>query len=43
MDAHTLRELEVDYGQGWFFGRPGPPESMKDALGAQLAFDSVTA
>ena len=43
MDAHTLSELEVDYGQGWFFGRPGPPEAMSDGHGAQLTFDPVTA
>ncbi len=28
MDADVLRTLEVDYGQGWFFGRPGPPEAL---------------
>jgi EAL domain-containing protein (putative c-di-GMP-specific phosphodiesterase class I) len=43
MDAHTLRELKVDYGQGWFFGRPGPPEAMTDGLGAHLTLDSVKA
>jgi EAL domain-containing protein (putative c-di-GMP-specific phosphodiesterase class I) len=27
-DAANLRRLEVDYGQGWFHGRPGPPEAL---------------
>jgi EAL domain-containing protein (putative c-di-GMP-specific phosphodiesterase class I) len=27
-DAAALRELQVDYGQGWHFGRPGPAEDM---------------
>ncbi|TFV58300.1 EAL domain-containing protein [Geodermatophilus sp. DF01-2] len=27
-DAAALRALGVDYGQGWFFGRPGPPEAL---------------
>ncbi|RZU33921.1 EAL domain-containing protein [Blastococcus saxobsidens] len=31
---HTrLRELGVDHGQGWHFGRPGPPEAL-DAVAA---------
>jgi len=30
-DAVWLRGLGVDYGQGWFFGRPGP---MSDLLSA---------
>ncbi|TFV48899.1 EAL domain-containing protein [Blastococcus sp. TF02A_35] len=24
----VLRELGVDYGQGWHYGRPGPPEAL---------------
>jgi sensor c-di-GMP phosphodiesterase-like protein len=24
----VLRGLGVDYGQGWHFGRPGPPEAL---------------
>ncbi|EYR64356.1 diguanylate phosphsdiesterase [Actinotalea ferrariae CF5-4] len=27
-DAAALRALAVDLGQGWFFGRPGPPEAL---------------
>jgi EAL domain-containing protein (putative c-di-GMP-specific phosphodiesterase class I) len=27
-DAAALRALGVDYGQGWHFGRPGPPEAL---------------
>jgi EAL domain-containing protein (putative c-di-GMP-specific phosphodiesterase class I) len=27
-DAEVLRALHVDYGQGWHFGRPGPPEAL---------------
>lgn len=27
-DAAALLELGVDYGQGWHFGRPGPPEAL---------------
>ncbi len=30
-DAITVRRLGVDYGQGWFYGRPGPPEDLADA------------
>jgi EAL domain-containing protein (putative c-di-GMP-specific phosphodiesterase class I) len=29
-DADVLHDLGVDKGQGWFFGRPGPPESVDD-------------
>ncbi len=28
-DAEVLRALHVDYGQGWHFGRPGPPEALE--------------
>ncbi|RFU20203.1 EAL domain-containing protein [Geodermatophilus marinus] len=31
-DAASLLALGVDLGQGWFFGRPGPPEAL-DAAG----------
>ncbi|SHN85742.1 EAL domain, c-di-GMP-specific phosphodiesterase class I (or its enzymatically inactive variant) [Geodermatophilus obscurus] len=27
-DATALRALGVDSGQGWYFGRPGPPEAL---------------
>ena len=27
-DAAELRALGVDHGQGWHFGRPGPPEAL---------------
>ncbi|MGY1653178.1 EAL domain-containing protein [Geodermatophilus sp. SYSU D01119] len=27
-EAARLRDLGVDLGQGWFFGRPGPPEAL---------------
>lgn len=27
-DATALRALGVDHGQGWYFGRPGPPEAL---------------
>lgn len=27
-DVETLRALHVDLAQGWFFGRPGPPEAL---------------
>jgi EAL domain-containing protein (putative c-di-GMP-specific phosphodiesterase class I) len=30
-DAGALLALGVDYGQGWFFGRPGPPEDLVDS------------
>jgi EAL domain-containing protein (putative c-di-GMP-specific phosphodiesterase class I) len=33
-EAAALRALGVDYGQGWFYGRPGPPEALSDT-GAQ--------
>ena len=29
-EATALRGLGVDYGQGWFHGRPGPPEALSD-------------
>ena len=29
-DAATLRDLGVDHGQGWFFGRPAAPDALHD-------------
>ncbi|MGV8967721.1 MAG: sensor domain-containing phosphodiesterase [Cellulomonas sp.] len=29
-DGELLRSLQVDYAQGWFYGRPGPPEALED-------------
>lgn len=29
-DARALRDVGVDLGQGWWFGRPGPPEALAD-------------
>jgi EAL domain-containing protein (putative c-di-GMP-specific phosphodiesterase class I) len=33
-EAALLRTLGVDYGQGWHFGRPGPPEALPGAAPA---------
>jgi EAL domain-containing protein (putative c-di-GMP-specific phosphodiesterase class I) len=33
-DAKALLDLGVDCGQGWFFGRPGPRESLEPAVAA---------
>nr|WP_269204750.1 EAL domain-containing protein [Motilibacter deserti] len=30
-DAAMLVSLGVDYGQGWHFGRPGPPQALVEA------------
>jgi EAL domain-containing protein (putative c-di-GMP-specific phosphodiesterase class I) len=30
-DAAALADLGVDAGQGWYFGRPGPPDALLDA------------
>jgi EAL domain-containing protein (putative c-di-GMP-specific phosphodiesterase class I) len=30
-DAVALREAGVDFGQGWYFGRPGAPEQLADS------------
>jgi EAL domain-containing protein (putative c-di-GMP-specific phosphodiesterase class I) len=35
-EAAVLRGLGVDYGQGWHYGRPGPPEALA-AAGPQSA------
>jgi EAL domain-containing protein (putative c-di-GMP-specific phosphodiesterase class I) len=31
-DAAALRDLGVDHGQGWHFGRPGAPEDLAEAV-----------
>jgi EAL domain-containing protein (putative c-di-GMP-specific phosphodiesterase class I) len=42
-DAAALRELDVDYGQGWYFGRPGPPEQLEDRYPVDFATQPVHA
>jgi EAL domain-containing protein (putative c-di-GMP-specific phosphodiesterase class I) len=34
-DADALRALDVDYGQGWYHGRPGAPEAL-DPVGTPI-------
>jgi EAL domain-containing protein (putative c-di-GMP-specific phosphodiesterase class I) len=29
-EAAALRTIGVDFGQGWHFGRPGPPEALSE-------------
>ena len=36
-DAASLLGLGVDCGQGWHFGRPGPPEDLRDGVVPQPA------
>lgn len=35
-EAAALRALGVDYGQGWYYGRPGPPEALSAIVDRQL-------
>ena len=35
-EAAALRALGVDYGQGWHFGRPGPPEALSPVATRQV-------
>ena len=35
-EAAALRLLGVDYGQGWHYGRPGPPEALSEAPAARI-------
>ncbi len=42
-DAAALRELDVDYGQGWYFGRPGSPEQLHDTYPVDFAPHRVNA
>jgi EAL domain-containing protein (putative c-di-GMP-specific phosphodiesterase class I) len=35
-EAAALRTLGVDYGQGWHYGRPGPPEALSAAAPAKI-------
>ncbi len=38
-DAVRLRDLGVDYGQGWYFGRPGPREHLRSAYAVEPSDD----
>jgi EAL domain-containing protein (putative c-di-GMP-specific phosphodiesterase class I) len=49
-DAAVLRDLDVDYGQGWHYGRPGPAADLTaatalpvSALGHSKTHDDFTA
>ena len=35
-EAAALCTLGVDYGQGWHYGRPGPPESLSEAQSLRM-------
>jgi EAL domain-containing protein (putative c-di-GMP-specific phosphodiesterase class I) len=35
-EAAALRTLGVDFGQGWHYGRPGPPEALSAAAAPRL-------
>ena len=34
-EAGACRELGVDLGQGWLYGRPGPPEALEPVVTTQ--------
>ncbi|WP_369257145.1 EAL domain-containing protein [Geodermatophilus amargosae] len=36
-EATRLRDLGVDLGQGWYFGRPGPPEALTSVAPSRTA------
>jgi EAL domain-containing protein (putative c-di-GMP-specific phosphodiesterase class I) len=35
-EAAALRSLGVDYGQGWYYGRPGPPGALSATPSAEI-------
>ena len=35
-EAAALRTLGVDYGQGWHYGRPGPPEALAEVQSPRI-------
>jgi EAL domain-containing protein (putative c-di-GMP-specific phosphodiesterase class I) len=42
-DATALRAVGVDFGQGWYYGRPGPPEQLDVMLGSVTAGEAMAA
>ncbi len=41
-DAAELTDLGVDHGQGWYFGRPGPPESLGPVAAPEAPWPPVS-
>ncbi|MCW2576709.1 MAG: hypothetical protein JWR66_2739 [Modestobacter sp.] len=41
-EAAALRTLGVDYGQGWHYGRPGPPEALSEAQSLRIPVPRVS-
>lgn len=41
-DAVALLRAGVDYGQGWYFGRPGPPDALVANTGVRSALPAGT-